>query len=112
MAILKFLNGFLSAVYSIAGVYAIELTGHFRSAEYSLDNGLHWIEMETSKLSLQLDNGNHSIWFRAIDLHGNRSTNILQQEINIDVPVYRKIWFWFCIWSKPEPNFFLMPFNI
>jgi anti-sigma regulatory factor (Ser/Thr protein kinase) len=72
----------------------IELTGHFKHAQYSLDKGKKWNNLEGNNLNLQLSHGEHPVWFRAVDLNGNKGTKLLKLQFDIAIPFYKIWWFW------------------
>ncbi len=76
--------------FQFAGV---ELTGHFKSAEYSLDQGRHWNLIDGNTLALQLSSGDYALWLRAVDVNGNKGSKILKLDIFIDTFFYKTWWF-------------------
>jgi sensor histidine kinase YesM len=72
----------------------IELGGHFKSLQYTINNNSDWITLTENVLSLQLSNGKHLIQVRAIDVNGNISDKILTIAFKIATPFYKALWFW------------------
>jgi ligand-binding sensor domain-containing protein/two-component sensor histidine kinase len=73
---------------------AIELDGHFKNLQYTLDDNDDWISLKENILNLQLTHGNHTLQVRAVDVNGRVSKKILKLEFNIRVPFWETIWFW------------------
>ncbi|MBK7762583.1 MAG: hypothetical protein IPI46_04330 [Bacteroidetes bacterium] len=71
----------------------IELGGHFKNAQLSIDRGLTWSNLTDNSLSLQFGSGEHSVWLRAIDMNRNISKQILKLQFDIEFPYYKKWWF-------------------
>ena len=72
----------------------VELTGHFKNAQLSMDKGETWTDLKSNYLSLQLSSGEHPVWLRAIDVNGNKGAKILKLQFDIDTPYYKAWWFW------------------
>ncbi len=72
----------------------IELSGHFKNLQYTLDNKKSWIDLFENTLTLQLNSGHHTIKVRAVDVNGNISDEILSIEFNIATPFWKAAWFW------------------
>jgi ligand-binding sensor domain-containing protein/signal transduction histidine kinase len=73
---------------------AIELNGHFKNLEYSLDGNKSWIPLHDNFLNLELNYGEHSLAVRAVDQNGNVSRSVLSTEFHIATPYYKTVWFW------------------
>lgn len=73
---------------------AIELNGHFKNFQYTLDDNDNWISLKENVLNLQLTRGNHTLQVRAVDVNGRVSKNVLKIEFNIRVPFWETLWFW------------------
>lgn len=71
----------------------VELSGHFRNAQLSVDEGLTWSDIEGNNVSLQLTSGAHRIWLRAIDVNGHIGNQLLKIQFDIDTPFYKTWWF-------------------
>lgn len=71
----------------------IELDGHFKNAQLSLNEGETWADIEGNNLSLQLGSGEHRLWLRAVDMNRIISKQILKLEFSIDTPFYKSWWF-------------------
>jgi ligand-binding sensor domain-containing protein/two-component sensor histidine kinase len=76
---------------------AIELNGHFRNFQYTIDKRAEWIDLPGRTLSLQLNSGLHTIHVRAIDVNGNISKEKLSIQFDIAVPFWKSFWFWIII---------------
>src|SRR5690606_19065493 len=73
---------------------AIELDGHFKNFQYTLNDNDNWISLKENILNLQLTHGNHILKVRAVDVNGRVSKKVLQLEFNIRVPFWETLWFW------------------
>lgn len=71
----------------------VELSGHFKNAQLSLDQGVSWANLKNQSLSLQLGSGEHNVWLRAIDMNRNVSSRILKLQFDIEFPFYKTWWF-------------------
>lgn len=76
---------------------AIELGGHFKHLEYTINNNQQWLILNEPILNLQLNSGHYTIQVRAIDVNGNRSSKILLLEFHVASPFWKTFWFWFLI---------------
>ncbi len=76
---------------------AIELNGHFRNLQYSIDESKGWIDLPGRTLTLQLNSGLHKIRVRAVDVNGNSGNDILFVEFKIDTPFWKTFWFWLIV---------------
>src|ERR1035437_10021482 len=54
----------------------IELSGHFKNIQYTVDKNNNWINLVENTLHLQLNNGQHTLQVRAVDVNGNISNKI------------------------------------
>jgi ligand-binding sensor domain-containing protein/anti-sigma regulatory factor (Ser/Thr protein kinase) len=72
----------------------IELSGHFKLLQYTLDNNKDWINLDENTLTIQLNNGYHTVQVRAVDVNGNISNKILTLNFDIATPFWKAIWFW------------------
>ncbi|MHB1178928.1 MAG: histidine kinase, partial [Daejeonella sp.] len=75
----------------------IELNGHFKNLQYTLDENKNWINLDENTLTVQLSSGAHTIQVRAVDVNGNISNKVLSIEFDIATPFWKSIWFWFLI---------------
>ena len=75
----------------------IELGGHFRNLQYSLDKNANWIDLGENILTVDLNSGSHNVLVRAVDVNGNASNKILSIKFYIDTPFWKTIWFWLII---------------
>lgn len=75
----------------------IELSGHFKNLQYTLDNNRNWITLDENTLNLQLNNGRHTLQVRAVDVNENISDKILTVQFNIATPFWKAAWFWLVI---------------
>jgi ligand-binding sensor domain-containing protein len=75
----------------------IELSGHFKNLQYTLDKNKDWVELNENTLNLQLNHGSHILQVRAVDVNGNISDKILSVEFNIATPYWKTLWFWIVI---------------
>lgn len=72
----------------------IELSGHFKNLQYSLDENGKWTNLDENTLTVQLNSGNHIVQVRAVDVNGNISDKILKIGFDIATPFWNAIWFW------------------
>ena len=72
----------------------VELGGHFRNLQYTLDKLQNWITLDQNTLAIQLSNGSHTVQVRAVDVNGYVSSKILTIKFNIKTPFWRSVWFW------------------
>ena len=72
----------------------IELGGHLKNIQYTLDGKKDWITINGNILTLRLNSGNRLLQFRAIDVNGNISNQILSVQFNIATPFWKQWWFW------------------
>ncbi|MFI5137650.1 MAG: sensor histidine kinase [Sphingobacteriales bacterium] len=75
----------------------IELSGHFKNLQYTLDKNKNWISLDVNTLTVQLASGNHIIKVRAADVNGNISNKLLTIQFDIATPFWQTIWFWLII---------------
>ena len=75
----------------------VELSGHFKNFQYSLNNKYTWINLEGTTLNLSLNDGTNLLYVRAIDVNNNISSKILKLQFDVDFPLYKNNWFWFMI---------------
>jgi hypothetical protein len=71
----------------------IELSGHFKNAQISKDQGILWTDINSNNLSLQFESGEHYVWLRAVDVNGNIANKILKLQFNIAKRFYEEWWF-------------------
>ncbi|OIR14214.1 sensor histidine kinase YpdA [mine drainage metagenome] len=76
---------------------AIELSGHFKNLQYTLDKNNSWINLAENTLNLQLNNGRHVLQVRAVDVNGNVSNKISSIQFNIATPFWKATWFWLIV---------------
>lgn len=74
--------------YFVLQFAGVELTGHFKNAQYSDNKGKTWNDLESNNLSLKLGSGKNYIWFRAVDVNNQISNHILKLQFDIDQPFY------------------------
>ena len=72
----------------------VDLRGYFKHVDYSKDQGATWIQLEGSDLPFEFDNGEHSIWVRAVDVNKNIGKDILKLRFDIATPYWKTWWFW------------------
>lgn len=71
----------------------IELNGHFRNAQLSLNRGETWADIEGNEINLQLSNGEHPVWLRSVDINRNVGQQALKLQFDIATPFYKTWWF-------------------
>ena len=71
----------------------IDLGGHLKRIEYTLDKGKGWINLETHDLSLELSAGNHRLFVRAVDINGSSNNPELVLDFIVALPFYLNPWF-------------------
>jgi hypothetical protein len=72
----------------------IELSGHFKNLQYSLDENGKWTNLDENTLTVQLNSGTHIVKVRAVDVNGNISDKILKIGFDVTTPFWNAIWFW------------------
>lgn len=72
----------------------VDLSGHFKNFQYTLDKNVNWINLSENTLTVQLSDGEHVLQVRALDVNGNISNQILTIKFNIATPFWKTIWFW------------------
>nr|WP_199158990.1 two-component regulator propeller domain-containing protein [Pedobacter sp. ASV2] len=75
----------------------IEISGHFKAIQYSLDGQKNWNSLEGNILNIQLNSGSHTIFIRAIDVNNQISKQTLKINFFIKTPFYKALWFWLFI---------------
>jgi len=75
----------------------IELSGHFKNLQYTLDKNSNWISLGENILALQLSSGRHAVQVRAVDVNRNISNNILTIQFIIATPFWQAVWFWLTV---------------
>jgi len=75
----------------------IELSGHFKNIQYTLDENNKWINLQENTLNLQLNSGHHVLQVRAVDVNGSISDKVLSVQFNIATPFWKTLWFWLLI---------------
>ncbi|WP_295673534.1 two-component regulator propeller domain-containing protein [uncultured Mucilaginibacter sp.] len=73
----------------------IELSGHFKNLQYTLNKNKNWINLDENTLTIELGSGNHIVQVRAVDVNGNISNKILSIKFDIATPFWKAVWFWF-----------------
>ena len=72
----------------------IELSGHFKNLQYTLDKNGEWANLDENTLTVQLNSGTHTVQVRAVDVNGNISDKTLIIQFDIATPFWNAIWFW------------------
>lgn len=72
----------------------IELSGHFKTIQYALNDNKNWSSLDGNNLNVQLNSGNHSILIRAVDINNQISKQTLRLNFVIKTPFYKALWFW------------------
>ncbi|MET0393693.1 MAG: two-component regulator propeller domain-containing protein [Chitinophagaceae bacterium] len=72
----------------------IELNGHFKNLQYTLDGNRNWIDLPENTLTIQLSSGDHTVQVRAVDVNGNISDEVLTIRFGIATPFWKAVWFW------------------
>lgn len=75
----------------------VELSGHFKNLQYTLDENKNWVSLQTNTLNLQLNYGHQTLQVRAVDVNGNTSDKILTVQFIIAPPFWKTVWFWLLI---------------
>jgi len=75
----------------------VELSGHFKNLQYTLDGNKNWITLPENILTLQLNSGNHVVEVRAVDVNGNVSDKVLSVVFDIETPFWKNPWFWIVV---------------
>jgi sugar lactone lactonase YvrE/signal transduction histidine kinase len=72
----------------------VELGGHFKNLQYTIDKFPNWITLDQNTLTIQLTSGKHTVQVRAVEVNGNISNKILTLKFDIETPFWRSVWFW------------------
>lgn len=75
----------------------VEINGHFKYLQYTLDKNQEWTGLDENTLTIQLGHGTHILKVRAVDVNGNISNNMLTLKFDIATPFWKSLWFWLCI---------------
>lgn len=75
----------------------VDINQYYDHAQYSTDEGLHWIDLKNSDFQIQWASGEHHLWLRAVDVNVNISRAILKLLFNIDTPFFKTWWFRFLV---------------
>ncbi|HVW97864.1 MAG TPA: histidine kinase [Mucilaginibacter sp.] len=73
--------------------FGIELDGHLKNLQYSLDNE-RWIVLRENTLAVELSQEHHFLRVRAVDVNGNVSGKICAISFDIATPFWKTVWFW------------------
>jgi hypothetical protein len=71
----------------------VELQGHFKQFEYSVDEGNQWTAIKGNMLNLELESGTHKLLIRALDINNNKCTKPLILFFDIAIPYWKAWWF-------------------
>ncbi|MBL7886686.1 MAG: hypothetical protein JNJ52_08060 [Flavobacterium sp.] len=77
-------------IIELAGV---ELSGHFKNFQYSLNDKNNWVDLHGATLNLSLKGGENNLYIRAKDVNNNISRTIKHLKFDISIPFYNSIWF-------------------
>ena len=72
----------------------VDLSGHFKNLQYTLNRNVNWINLDENTLTIQLNSGEHLLQVRAVDVSGNISNQILIIKFKVATPFWKNIWFW------------------
>ncbi|QKJ30599.1 histidine kinase [Mucilaginibacter mali] len=72
----------------------VELGGHFKNFQYTIDKNATWLNLPDNTLALQLESGDHIVQVRAVDINGTVGSNILKLRFDIATPFWKSAWFW------------------
>jgi ligand-binding sensor domain-containing protein len=75
----------------------VDLTGHFKRFQYTLDRNGTWIDLAENTLTVQLPSGEHVVQVRSVDANDNISNQVLTLKFTIAIPFWQSIWFWLTI---------------
>lgn len=75
----------------------VELSGHFKNLQYTLNTKTNWVNLDGNTLNLSLKGGTNILNVRAVDVNGNISPKILKLKFDVYFPIYKRIWFWVMI---------------
>jgi ligand-binding sensor domain-containing protein len=76
----------------------IDLSGHFKRFQYTVDKNANWVNLDENTLTVQLNSGHHIVQVRAVDVSGNISKYVLTIKFDVATPFWKSIWFW-CIFG-------------
>lgn len=77
-------------IIELAGV---ELSGHFKNFQYSLNESNDWVDLQGTTLNLSLKGGENNLYIRAKDVNNNISRTIKHLKFDLSIPFYNSIWF-------------------
>lgn len=72
----------------------VELSGHFKTIQYAINNKNNWTDLIGNTLNIQLNSGDNIIDVRGIDINNKVSSNVLIIHFNIKTVFYKTAWFW------------------
>lgn len=72
----------------------VELSGHFKNLQYSLNEKNNWIDLDGNTINLSLKGGDNNLFIRAIDVNNNISSKTIDIKFFIAIPFFKKLWFW------------------
>jgi len=77
----------------------VELSGHFKNLQYSLNDKNNWIDLDGNTINLSLKGGDNNLFIRAIDVNNNISAKTIELKFFIAIPFFKKLWFWILLIS-------------
>ncbi|MFZ2430764.1 MAG: two-component regulator propeller domain-containing protein [Lutibacter sp.] len=77
----------------------VELSGHFKNLQYSLNDKNNWVDLDGNTINLSLKGGNNNLFIRAIDVNNNISDRTIELQFFIAIPFFKKLWFWILLIS-------------
>jgi len=75
----------------------VELSGHFKNLQYSLNEKNNWIDLDGNTINLSLKGGDNNLFIRAIDVNNNISSKTIDIKFFIAIPFFKKLWFWILV---------------
>ena len=75
----------------------VELSGHFKNFQYSLNDLNSWNDLDGNTINLSLKEGITNLRVRAVDVNNNISSQKSEIKFLIAIPFFKKLWFWILV---------------
>lgn len=75
----------------------VELSGHFKNFQYSLNKENSWLDLDGNTINLSLKEGITNLRVRAVDVNNNISSQKSEIKFLIAIPFFKKLWFWILV---------------
>ncbi len=84
----------------------VELTGHFKTLMYAIDDETNFTNLTGNTLNLQLSSGKHIVYVKAMDINNKESKTVLKIHFYVNTPFYKTTWFWLLVTATVLALFF------